>query len=369
VPGPQGYYDQPFYSDQPNPGSKRVTVEQLGELLKTAHGKSEGDVVRQLSDVELTERLSSTDLASWTAESRGKKARQALIAVADASAFLNPPASEILPGPQPDENTQRHIISLTADYLHSTMSRLPNYYATRVVDRYEETPQYDEGSIHVQAESLHVVQTSKSTVLYRNGSEVISSGGKDRGGNGTDHYLITYGTFGPLLTTVSDAITVSGGLTWSRWEKNSYGVRRAVFEYQVPAQKSRYQAGGCCLPDSNGTTGFAKLTGYHGEVAVDPASGAILRLQIVADVQGFVPLDRSEIMIAYGPVDIGGKTYICPLRSVSLWRARSVPTVSEWDESFRTWGPYATIVNDITFDHYHMFRSESRLLPGFTATP
>jgi len=364
-----GYYGQPFYSDQPNPASKRVTVEQLRQLLSAAHSKSEGVVVRQLSDVELTERLSSTELASWTAESRGKKAGQALIAVADASAFLNPPASEILPDSPPDENTQMHIISSVVDYLHSTMSRLPNYYATRVVDRYEETPQYDEGSIHVQAESLHMVHTSKSTVLYHNGSEVVSSGGKDRERNGNDHYLITYGTFGPLLTAVSDAMTVPGGLTWSRWEKSTYGAQRAVFEYQVPAQKSRYQAGGCCLPDSNGTTGFVKRTGYHGEVAVDPASGAILRLQIEADLQGFVPLDRSEIMIAYGPVDIGGKTYICPLRSVSLWRARSVPTLSEWDESFRTWGPYATILNDITFDHYHMFRAESRLLPGFTPTP
>jgi hypothetical protein len=104
-------------------------------------------------------------------------------------------------------------------------------------------------------------------------------------------------------------------------------------------------------------------------VAVDPESGALLRLQLEADLQGFVPLNRSEIMIAYGPVEIGGKTYICPVRSVSIWRARSVPTLSEWDESFRTWGPYATMLNDISFDRYHMFRSESRLVPGFSMTP
>jgi hypothetical protein len=181
--------------------------------------------------------------------------------------------------------------------------------------------------------------------------------------------LITYGTFGPLLSAVKDAIALPGGLIWIRWEKGGDSGPRAVFRYEVPTQRSRYEAGGCCLPDGNGTTDFAKLRGYHGEIAIDPASGTILRLEIESDLEGFLPLDRSEIMIAYGSVEIGGKTYICPVRSVSVWRARSVPALWEWDESFRTWGPYATMLNDITFDHYHMFRSESRLLPGFTATP
>jgi hypothetical protein len=30
------------------------------------------------------------------------------------------------------------------------------------------------------------------------------------------------------------------------------------------------------------------------------------------------------------------------------------------------YGPYASMLNDITFDRYHVFRSESRMLPGFT---
>jgi VWFA-related protein len=364
-----GYYDEPFYSDQPNPAGKRVTVDQLGQLLSAAHGEREEEVVRQLSDVEVTERMSAAALASSTAGLHGKTARQMLAAITDASEFLEPPVSEILSDAPPDENTQRRIISLAAAYLHSTMSKLPNYYARRIVARYEETPEYDEGSTHVQAEPLHLVETSKATVLYRNGAEVVSSSGKDRQRDSNDHYLITYGTFGPLLSAASDAIAVPGGLSWGRWEKSTNGGRRAVFRYQIPAPKSRYKAGGCCLPDGNGTIGFSMRTGYHGEVAVDPESGALLRLVLKADLQGFVPLDRSEIMIAYGPVEIGGKTYICPVRSVSIWRARSVPTLSEWDESFRAWGPYATMLNDISFDQYHMFRSESRLIPGFSMTP
>ena len=54
-------------------------------------------------------------------------------------------------------------------------------------------------------------------------------------------------------------------------------------------------------------------------------------------------------MIDYGPVEIGGKVYTCPLRSVSISRVRSVNFFKVWDEGFRTYGPYSTLLNDITF--------------------
>jgi hypothetical protein len=48
-------------------------------------------------------------------------------------------------------------------------------------------------------------------------------------------------------------------------------------------------------------------------------------------------------------------------------RGRAVRVLSEWDQAFRIWGPYGTMLNDISFDDYHMFRSESHMLTGFTA--
>ena len=118
---------------------------------------------------------------------------------------------------------------------------------------------------------------------------------------------------------MKDAIAAPGGLIWIRWEQR-VGGRLAVFRYSVPKenQKSAYAAAGCCLPDGDGTGGFEKRTSYHGEISIDPASGAILRLTIEADLYGFVPLDRSDIMVEYSPVEIGGKNYICPVRSVSI---------------------------------------------------
>ena len=127
-------------------------------------------------------------------------------------------------------------------------------------------------------------------------------------------------------------------------------------------------AGGSTVADG-GANPYAIVPGYHGQITVDPSNGAILRVEIEADLPGFVPVNRSEIMVAYGPVEIGGKTYILPIRSASIWRGRRLEPLKEWNESFVTWGPYETRLNEFTFDQYHMFHGEARMLPGYTPAP
>ncbi|MGB7190647.1 MAG: VWA domain-containing protein [Acidobacteriaceae bacterium] len=362
-----GYYDQLFYSDPPDPNIRHVTVAQLEQALREIQGQSGNKVARQLSGLKLTERLSDARLAFWTAKLHGKKVRQALVVLADESTFLAPPAADILPDAPPAAAEQQRIISLTTGYLDKTIPRLPDFYATRTSVHYQETFQYGGSYAKTDYRPLHVVHKSKTTVLYRGGHEVVDSKRtKSTAQAHDDRYFITYGTFGPLLVVIAHAI--ASGLIWDRWEQGPAG-KIAVFRYRVPEKESLYLTGGCCLPDGDGTSFFEKLTAYHGEIAIDPATGAILRIELEADVNGFVPLGRSDIMVAYGPVKMGGETYICPVRSVSIWRARQVIPLREWDESFRTWGPYASMMNEFTFNKYHMFRAESRVLAGFSRTP
>ena len=177
-------------------------------------------MARQLSDVELTERLREAKPSSWTANFGGKRARQALAALADASAFLQPPPAEILADATPDAGAQRSMISLAVDYLNKTITKLPNFYATRTTVRYEETPRYVDASTPVDYLPLHAAASSKATVLYSNGKEVVDSrGAKRKKRKAADGYLLTYGVFGPLLGAVTDAI--ASGLTWNRWEKSA----------------------------------------------------------------------------------------------------------------------------------------------------
>ncbi|HEY1501657.1 MAG TPA: VWA domain-containing protein [Acidobacteriaceae bacterium] len=364
-----GYYDEPYYSDAANPALRRVTVAELNELLRGAGDRSEGELARELAGLELTERPSAEQVDRWSAELRGKKAREALVALADLAAFLDPPATEIPGDPPPDDEAQRKMIALATEYVRQTIPRLPNFFARRTAVNYQETPAYYRGNGRFSAAApLHTVDTSSTAVVFRNGVEVVDAKVLEREKKlGT---LNTYGTFGPVLGAVESALANAGDLRWKGWEKGRGGGVRGVFRYSIPATASHSETGGCCLPDGDGRIGFQKRTAYHGEIAVDPANGAVMRVVVEGDLTGFVPLDRADIVVDYGLVTIGDITYICPLRSVSLWRARSVTALAEWNtESFALWGPYATKLNDFHFDNYHLFRAKVRILPGVADVP
>jgi hypothetical protein len=89
-----------------------------------------------------------------------------------------------------------------------------------------------------------------------------------------------------------------------------------------------------------------------------------------ADLSQGLPLVWPGILVSYGPVELGGKTYICPVRSLAVWRSRtvSVLALTDWDETFRTYGPFATMLNDMASDDYHLFRAETRVLTDVPAS-
>jgi VWFA-related protein len=364
-----GYYDQPYYQDQPNAPAKRVTVEQLERALRAARGRSDREVAQRLSNLELTERLNDGKLSSWSADVRGPKAREALVALADASAFLAPPATDIPGDAAPDASAQRSMISLADEYLNETIPQLPNFFATRTTVRYEEAPASDDGGSRIEYRPLHMVESSKATVFYRRGREEVNSAAAQRTQAKTvEPYLTTYGTFGPILRAANDAVA-SSDLSWKRWERGADGLR-AVFSYVIPQERSHFRVGYCCLPEGDGTTSLRVVPGYHGEIMIDPATGAFLRLTMEADLNQGLPLVRSDILVNYGPVELGGRTYICPVRSLAVWRSRtvSVLALTDWDETFRTYGPFATMLNDMAFDNYHLFRAETRVLTDVPAS-
>jgi hypothetical protein len=74
-------------------------------------------------------------------------------------------------------------------------------------------------------------------------------------------------------------------------------------------------------------------------------------------------------MVSYGPMEIDGKMYVVPLRSVAITRSRSIAALLQWNGLFFTWGPYETQMNVFTFDQYHLFHGTARVLPGFEQVP
>jgi len=217
---------------------------------------------------------------------------------------------------------------------------------------------------------LHLTETYNTPVTFRNGKEVVDAEArKGKKLNARERDLDTQGTFGPVLAMVfAGASAARSEFTWSHWEQGP-DRPQAVFRYVVPQDTSTFQVGFCCLADPDGTVLFRRKVGYHGEIAIDPTSGAILRLTVVADLEPRLPMLSSGIMVEYGPVVIGGDSYICPTRSVSISRQRTVKLVGEWGESFGVYGRFETILNDVVFGKYHIFRAQSRILPADKSVP
>jgi len=344
--------------------AKRVTVDQLEKVLNAAQGKTDAELARHLSDMELTERLSSSRLARWQAALPDDQTRQALVALADQSQFLALPASEIPSTTAPDFAAQRQIMHQVFAYVSKSIPQLPNMFASRVTSSFEDTPllQKPDASI-VPYKPLHFIGSSSETMHYRDGQEAVETGAvKESRPEG----LKTWGVFGPILGTVLEDAARSK-LTWSHWEPGA-GAPLAVFSYAVPKEKSHYKVDFCCVAEEAATQAanlhsFDQIVAYHGEIAVDPASGTILRLMLVAELKPDDPVSNAAIMVEYGPVEIGGKTYFCPVKSVS----KTVSQTLQFDTRYlyplaHQLQPLKTMLNDAVFEQYHLFRAETRIL-------
>jgi hypothetical protein len=350
-----------------------VTVAQLEEALAAAHGEPDADVAKQLSGLKLIERMNSAKLAELKADLPGDKAREQLVILADSAAFLAPPAAEILADPAPDSETARKMLASIVNYVNTTNRQLPDLLVERDTTGFEDRPQEDvlgrNGIESMAAMPLHWTGKSSVKVTYRDRKEVLDGkvvkAGNQIGG------LATSGAFGPILgVAVGDAL--HGQITWSRWEQGA-SVKEAVFHYEVPREKSHYPVLYCCQFDgvrsdnSHAMSLFKETVGYHGEIVFDPASGVILRITLESELPPAELVSRASLMVEYSPVEIGGQSYICPVRSVSNLTAFAGQLTGAYSMS-RYRGPSKTYLNDVSFSQYRRIGAEPRIKSGRIAS-
>ena len=136
----------------------------------------------------------------------------------------------------------------------------------------------------------------------------------------------------------------------------------AVYRYRVPQDKSHYLVG--FLSGSDWTRLYPA---YHGEIAIDPATGSVLRLTMLTDLAAPFQTISEGIRVDYGPEDIGGRTYICPVKGVAFSRLPA-EAASPWNGSGLT-PPLQTRLNDVSFTNYHLFRADVRILGSSEKIP
>jgi hypothetical protein len=354
------------------PASDSVTVAALEQQVSALHSKSDQDAAHRIARFTLTERLNPERLHALQVLLPGDKSRLALLTVADASAFLDLPRADYGVLVAPSAAVQGEILNRAAAFVSHTMPRMPDFLATRKITRLQSLIPA-RATQHMPLEGsnpqpFRLVDRSQSPVSYQNGKEVVDvadakSASKKMG-------LVSWGEFGPLLQVAMVDI-LQNKVGWSYWEKTSTGLI-AVFRYQV-STSPHYTVRYCCTPSEGKPKNIEFMPPYHGEIAIDPDTGRIARLVVQTDLNGG-PLRRADVAVEYGPVQIGGSSYICPLRSIALSTATSMDLGAATPlEAFSPRGGtnssfilalgQVTAINDVAFEDYHMFRGEMRIVP------
>jgi hypothetical protein len=349
---------------------KSLSIEQLEQLLAAQQGKADAHVAQQLADVDLIERVSPDRLAKWEKSFPGPKTREMLIRLTDAAAFLKTATPDLVPVAAPDSDTQEKMLALASDYVKTTITRLPNFYATRETTHFEDAPSQEQvtasaspstgwrsrplgiGIGRTESKPMHSTGTTNTIVTYRDGYEAHDAGTtKDSKENQPQAGLTTRGEFGPILSIVIGDVMRSQ-ITWSHWERSA-GDPMAVLRYTVPEAQSNY-----LVRIPNGLKVEDVYPGYHGEIAIDPANGSVLRLSVVADLMGPFQSMQTAILVEYAPVEIGDRTYICPVHGVAYSKVPTGAGASDAQGAVTV----QTQLNDVAFTQYHLFGSEARIV-------
>ncbi|HEY1904215.1 MAG TPA: VWA domain-containing protein [Terracidiphilus sp.] len=371
----------------PADAAKRLTVASLEQLLAAdaASHRSDADVAHRLRDLELSERLTDATLDRFANNlPLGPRTALALQLLADESAFLEPPASELPATGTPDAATQERMMDLARGYVVRIWPHLPNFFVTRSTTRFDDSPQvFKQGEWPVRA-GLHPVAIVTHKLTYRDGKDIIDQGtgqvpvAATAGKNGApaavqqERGMASRGDFGPELTIVLTD-SAKGKVAWSHWEQTSAGLA-AVYNYSVPKAFSHFEVSYCCIRQGEqrelhygnsiatrqADEKFFQVTpGYHGTLSVAPDTGAILRITIEAELKFDDPIAKAATMVQYGPVKIGGRTFIFPVRSMAI-------SVEKPDPNSQPDAPSTLLLNQTTFTDYHRLGATIRM---FANTP
>ncbi len=337
----------------------RVTVDEFHSWLaaRKASNQSDADVAKQITALHLLERLTPPTLASLKAEfSPGPKTAQALDLLADCSAVLDPPANERPSRPSPDAAALQALIKAAGHFVGTTLRQMPDFLATRVTQSYADNDPHVAAAMPDTTEDVNIIaphnmMTSAGTfnqqITYRDGKEVASDEKQNKQKpSEAPPGLYSRGEFGPVLWMVLLDLA-KGKLTWSHWEQTELGVA-AVFHYQIPQNASHFAVDYCCLgagqdrvsgatflqagggmpahfaandqlPGTNQINdAYHGTPAYHGSIFVDPATGAILRITLDAELNPSEPITRNAVSIDYGTVEMGERISFVPCEVLPL---------------------------------------------------
>jgi hypothetical protein len=345
--------------------AKKITVAELTDMLKSMQEQKKGDqdVANALKQVDLSEELTRNVMNSLGSYAPGPLTTEQIYVLEARSAALAPPASDIPTTAALDAAGQKALLDKAADYAAKTYGQLPAITATKTTLRFQDNVEAAAPSsgMHGSASDvsvgagfvpafqfIHYINSTDSAYASDHGVERLAQDKTPWGAN----KMIALQEPDPNLPTVFQDAQANGTITWLRWETVN-GKPAAVFAYTVPKKKSHLAVNVCCFPsvDQTGTARFSsaaigsagagqpgasggggakgnfqtstdwhnyKANGlpYHGAFYIDPDSGIVVRMTAQPELKPTEVVHQQDTRIDYGPVKVGDKTLVLPIRTV-----------------------------------------------------
>jgi hypothetical protein len=325
--------------------AQKMTVAQLKDLLASEHQAkmTDAEVSAGLQNVELTEQLSHSTMLSLAPEVPGKLTTEQLFVLEIRSAVLPPPAADLPQDAAPDAATQQALLKKAEDYAANTYAQLPSLTATKTVRRFQDDMKKAEESVGARNNAnfapevtpIHYAASVQEQVILHNGVEQISAE-ESKPAWGRNGMIALLGQ-APTPTTVMSEAQASGKIGWLRWDQVD-GKKVAVYSFTIDKKKSHYALDYCCFPqmsqagemtlrgqESGGGPGnymnsdtwkpWKATVPYHGEIFVDPASGAVVRLVTQANLKGSDPVRVEDRRIDYAEQKVGDLSVMVPVQT------------------------------------------------------
>ncbi|MGA9586398.1 MAG: hypothetical protein WBQ95_13780 [Terracidiphilus sp.] len=340
------------------PAKKRATASDEiidisdGDLLQQLD--QDDELIPRIAATELTERLSTITMYHLIGKyNLGAHVQQALEQLADRSALLKLPPGEQLNKPPPDAETQKAMLQQSRAYVLSELSHLPNFVANQTTTRFDDSPTtlkyFQTMTDHA---GFHRVGTLQRTITFQDGKEVTASPLAINDPKRKDIGLESRGEFGTEAAVVLMDVE-KGSIVFDHWEQSMAGPV-ADYRYSVPRESSHYEVTDACQDHVS----FHDLPGYSGEIALDSRSGAILRMTLVTESNPGDPVSHVASVIEYGPVVLGNRRSICPLRSLTFM----VEEVNGCAHGNHKLQKPVAMINQTIFSNYHRFGSSATII-------
>ena len=332
---------------------RNLDVSQLVGSVTSAFAVDRNDkrIARSLKSMRLTESLTEETTGLLLKMGAGPETARALQMLQRQSARLPlPPAEVLATSPAPSESELREITLRAQHYVSEYLLQFPDFIATENVRQFHNYEANYSPSVFPGADQrlISVDDRWHEGIVYT--TEIADAAGREyheKRGAGKDISSritrISRGEFGGMLAEIlGPGRDYKFG--WDRWEVVNC-VRTAVLRYNVDTAASRYTVSYRVVDPGGKSRAQNVNVGHRGLVYVDPRSGAVMRLILYAI--GFPELaevNAAGHVLDYGEVNIGGKSYFIPVRSIAYVRV----------------GQYESR-EEIEYSHHRKFSSEATI--------